>query len=137
MNQKVTLSLLVFVGSLYLLTCGDSSDKSSDQSSAPQPTQEVAALDSDLQAGKESYDMTCASCHGELGAGDGSAAQALNPKPRNFKAPASEWKNGPTIAGITKTLNEGIKGTPMVSYKHLGDETISQIAKYVMFLHNQ
>ncbi|WCL48582.1 c-type cytochrome [Leptospira sp. GIMC2001] len=132
MKTKISLTLLVIASSLmFLVACGDK--PATQETASPAPT-EVAALDADTQAGKEAYDMSCASCHGELGAGDGAAASALNPKPRNYKAPASEWKNGPTLAGVTKTLNEGIKGTSMVAYKHLGDETIGQIAKYVVYL---
>ena len=41
-----------------------------------------------LAKGKEIYDGlgACASCHGALGAGDGIAAAALDPKPRSFSA---------------------------------------------------
>ncbi len=94
----------------------------------------VATLDAETQKGKELYDMNCATCHGSVGAGDGIAAASLNPKPRNYKAPASEWKNGNTEVAIIKTLNEGIKGSPMVAYKHLGDDGIKKIAKYVVHL---
>ncbi len=38
----------------------------------------------DAAAGKAKYDSFCATCHGPLGAGDGVASAALNPKPRNF-----------------------------------------------------
>ena len=40
----------------------------------------------DTAAGKAVYDGkgACASCHGPAGKGDGAAAAALNPKPRDF-----------------------------------------------------
>lgn len=38
----------------------------------------------DAAKGKEIYAKFCASCHGATGKGDGPAAAALNPKPRNF-----------------------------------------------------
>lgn len=134
MNIKINLSILILLGTVFLVACGDG-EKSTAKSK--EKTEEVASneMDADTLAGKEAFEMSCASCHGELGKGDGAAGAALNPKPRNFKAPASEWKNGPTIAGITKTLNNGIEGTSMVAYKHLGDETLGQIAKYVLYLH--
>ena len=126
--------LILFIGiamAILLVSCGEK----------PAPAEEKAAetvapvaLDADLQAGKEAFEMSCASCHGIEGAGDGAAAAALNPKPRNYKAPASEWKNGNTLEGVTKTLKQGIKGSSMVSYSHLGDETLGQIAKYVVHL---
>jgi len=34
--------------------------------------------------GKASYDQMCASCHGAAGKGDGAAAAALNPKPKDL-----------------------------------------------------
>jgi len=38
----------------------------------------------DPAAGKEKYDQICASCHGPGGKGDGPAAAALDPKPRDL-----------------------------------------------------
>jgi mono/diheme cytochrome c family protein len=38
----------------------------------------------DVAAGKAKFQQLCASCHGATGKGDGAAAAALNPKPRNF-----------------------------------------------------
>jgi len=130
--KKINLFSITILLSLFIVSCGDK-PAPAEETAAP----EVAAstgLDADLQAGKEAYEMTCASCHGEKGDANTPTAAALNPKPRNYKAPASEWKNGNTVAGVTKTLKEGIKGSTMVSYAHLGDETIGQIAKYVVYL---
>lgn len=68
--------------------------------------------------GKELYLQTCATCHGAEGKADGPGAKGLNPKPRNFAEQAG-WKNGSSIEGIYRTLDEGIKGTSMVAYKDL------------------
>ena len=38
----------------------------------------------DPAKGKASYDQLCASCHGPSGKGDGAAAAALNPKPKDL-----------------------------------------------------
>ncbi len=38
----------------------------------------------DLEDGKAVYGMYCATCHGATGKGDGAAAAALNPKPRDL-----------------------------------------------------
>lgn len=38
----------------------------------------------DLEDGKTIFGMYCATCHGATGAGDGAAAAALNPKPRDL-----------------------------------------------------
>lgn len=76
------------------------------------PTPELTAR------GKVLYDQTCGTCHGATGKGDGPGAGQLNPKPRNF-AVKEGWKNGIRIEDIFKTLDEGIKGTSMVSYNYL------------------
>src|SRR5438094_8275356 len=41
-------------------------------------------LAQDTTAGKQVYVKWCAGCHGETGAGDGPAAGAMLPRPRNF-----------------------------------------------------
>lgn len=38
----------------------------------------------DAKAGEARYKQLCTSCHGPTGLGDGPAAAALNPKPRNL-----------------------------------------------------
>lgn len=38
--------------------------------------------------GKKTFMMTCATCHGTTGRGDGPAASALNPKPANYTTKA-------------------------------------------------
>ncbi len=71
-----------------------------------------------LTRGKALFAQTCATCHGPEGKGDGPGGAGLNPKPRNFTA-ATGWKNGTRIEDIYKTLEEGVKGSSMVSYNYL------------------
>jgi len=127
--NKLLISISVVALALTMIACGG--DKPAETTTTE--TAPAVTVDPELARGEEIFLQNCASCHGEKGGGDGAAAAALNPKPRNFKAPSSEWKNGNTIAGITKTLNEGIKGSPMVAYKHLGND-IPVLAKYVEHL---
>ena len=51
------------------------------------------------------FSTRCATCHGPSGHGDGPAAQALNPKPRNYTDPA--WQKSVTDEQIKKTIVEG------------------------------
>jgi hypothetical protein len=44
-------------------------------------------------------------CHGETGKGDGAAAAALNPKPRNYTD--AEWQKSVTDDQIKKTITGG------------------------------
>lgn len=43
----------------------------------------LAVQAADVDQGKKLYGQFCASCHGQSGKGDGPAAAALNPKPRD------------------------------------------------------
>jgi mono/diheme cytochrome c family protein len=83
--------------------------------------------------GKELYAVQCVSCHGAAGAGDGPAAAALNPRPRNFTADAG-WKNGRKVSGIFKTLKEGLPGTSMASFGTLPSDDRWAIAHFVQSL---
>jgi mono/diheme cytochrome c family protein len=71
-----------------------------------------------LARGNALYLETCASCHGPKGEGDGPAGLGLATKPRHFTK-NDGWKNGTRITDIYRTLEEGIKGSPMVSYNDL------------------
>lgn len=78
--------------------------------------------DEQLAKGKELYEINCVSCHGAGGRGDGAGAAALNPKPRNFAEPATEWTNGASPLAVFNTLSVGIAGTSMPSYGHLSED---------------
>ncbi len=71
-----------------------------------------------MARGKAIFAQTCVTCHGPEGRGDGPGGVGLNPKPRNFTSNVG-WKNGTHIEDIYKTLDEGIKGSSMVSYNYL------------------
>jgi caa(3)-type oxidase subunit IV len=83
--------------------------------------------------GKELFKVQCTSCHGETGQGDGAAASALNPKPRNFHV-IDGWKNGRKVSMIFKTLKEGIPGSAMASYSTLSADDRWALSHYVASL---
>lgn len=58
-----------------------------------------------LELGKKIFETNCAACHGPEGKGDGAAAAALNPKPRNFTDRAY-MKTRPK-ATLKKVIAEG------------------------------
>ena len=70
-----------------------------------------------LQHGQKIYAINCASCHGPTGRGDGPGGAALPIKPRNFVQ--GDWKQGGSSITLFKTIQAGIEGTTMVSFKHL------------------
>ena len=83
-----------------------------------------------VENGKTLYSTNCSSCHGEEGRGNGVAAAALNPPPRNFYD-ESGWKNGRDFNGMYKTLQEGIAGGGMIAYDFLQVEDRIAIIHYV------
>lgn len=64
-----------------------------------------AAGKGDPAKGKEKYNQICASCHGQGGKGDGPAAAALDPKPRNLSDP--KYVSTLSDEQIFKTVKEG------------------------------
>ena len=86
-----------------------------------------------MTRGRALYAQNCATCHGAEGKGDGAAGRGLNPKPRNFTE-ATAWKNGAHLEHIYKTLDEGIKGSSMVSYNYLSKKDRMALAHVVQSL---
>lgn len=68
--------------------------------------------------GQALYAETCATCHGPRGEGNGPGGAGLKPPPRNFTSPAG-WTHGYRVTDVYRTLEEGVKGTNMVSYNYL------------------
>ncbi len=64
-----------------------------------------------LAHGKAVYQAQCAVCHGPEGFGNGPAAAALNPVPRNFHE-GEAWINGRKISEIFLTLKNGLNAMP-------------------------
>lgn len=83
--------------------------------------------------GKELFAVQCTSCHGVGGAGDGPAATALTPRPRNFLV-AEGWKNGRKPTGVFKTLKEGLPPSAMASYLTLPSDDRWALTHYVLSL---
>lgn len=75
----------------------------------------------------------CTACHGTSGKGDGPAAVALTPRPRNFTSPKG-WTRGYTLADIYITLSEGVKGTGMAAFSSLSPQDRFALAHYVQSL---
>jgi caa(3)-type oxidase subunit IV len=83
--------------------------------------------------GKELFAIQCVSCHGVEGQGNGPAASALNPPPRNFHADQG-WKNGRKAVLVFKTLKEGLAPSAMASYASLPSDDRWALSHYVISL---
>jgi len=84
-----------------------------------------------LKHGEELFKMQCVSCHGDRGAGDGVAAAALNPKPRNFTLDA-DWVNGRKPSQVFETLTKGVNAMPSFGSLSLDDRW--SLVHYVLAL---
>jgi high-affinity iron transporter len=88
------------------------------------------AFAADPPKGKELYEMRCSACHGSEGKGDGPAAAAITPPPRNFRDPAF-W-NGRTTRQLVLTVRDGRPGTLMAPFKDvLSPAEIDDVVAYV------
>ncbi len=84
------------------------------------------------EKGTAAFTMNCVPCHGEKGDGTGIAAQALNPKPRNFTK--DPFKNGGKVENIFDTVTKGLPGTAMVTFAQLPEEDRWALAYHVVAL---
>ncbi|MGY3617040.1 cbb3-type cytochrome c oxidase subunit II [Bradyrhizobium sp. USDA 10063] len=81
----------------------------------------------------------CWECHGRTGKGDGEKAPGLKDD-LGFPSPpadltAGQFKSGPTVEDIFRTMTTGLSGTPMPSYRDpLSEEDRWALSYYVLAL---
>jgi hypothetical protein len=68
-------------------------------------TAKVSISADDRKVAKEHMQAFCSTCHGMSGKGDGTAAVALNPKPRNWTD--SEWQKKTTDDNLYAVIKDG------------------------------
>lgn len=83
-----------------------------------------------IEKGKTLYATNCSSCHGNEGKGDGIAAAALTPPPRNLHV-TDGWTNGRDFEALYKTLEKGVPGTGMIAYEYIPVEDRIAILQYI------
>ncbi|MFN3477625.1 MAG: c-type cytochrome [Candidatus Methylomirabilales bacterium] len=96
-----------------------------------------AEVQGDAKAGKEKYLTLCASCHGTSGKGDGPAAAALNPKPRDHTN--GKYMNTLTDQYLFSVIKEGGKAVGLSELmppwgRALNDKEIRDLVAYVRTL---
>ncbi|MBK8252646.1 MAG: c-type cytochrome [Polyangiaceae bacterium] len=94
------------------------------------------AVDESLARGRASYNDYCAGCHGEKGDGEGPAAKFLKPKPRDFRKGKVKFASVaagemPTDDDLIRTIQRGLHGTSMPSWRLLPKDEILDIIQYV------
>ncbi|MBW7907613.1 MAG: cytochrome c [Kiritimatiellae bacterium] len=112
----------------------------SDTSKFAPPNAAEIKITGDAAKGAATYKMFCASCHGATGKGDGAAAAALNPKPRDFAdkermSQIADWeilkviKDGGASIGLSPLM------TPWGAVLQT-DEKLQDVAAFVRSLSN-
>lgn len=96
----------------------------------------------DAEAGRVLYDRWCAECHGVDGAGDGSAAASMLPRPRDFTQARYQVRTTgsgqlPTDEDLMRVLADGLPGTTMPGWPNLSDgqhrDLIAHLKSYSRF----
>ncbi len=85
------------------------------------------------------FRLHCVHCHGITGNGMGPTALFLKPYPRDyregwFKFKSTPSKTPPTHDDLVRTLEEGVSGTAMPSFKLLPQSEIDALVEYVEYL---
>ncbi len=88
--------LLTGACSLLILACGGGGEDAGPSATAK-------------ARGEEIFSQTCWTCHGKTGIGDGPAAAALDPKPRNYTDAA--WQDSVTDQQIKDIIVKGGEAT--------------------------
>src|SRR5256884_2625670 len=101
----------------------------------PRPPSPVPAQDA--TKGKAVDVKWCAGCHGDGGAGDGTAAAHMLPRPRNFTGAIYKIRTTasgqlPTDADLMRAIDEGLPGSAMPAWKgRLSDAERRDVAAYI------
>ena len=100
----------------------------------PTPSQDI------LTHGKEVWqNAKCWECHGQTGKGDGEKAPGLKDDfgfpVRPADLTSGQFKSGPAVQDIFRTMSTGLSGTPMPSYRDsLSEQDRWALAYYVLAL---
>jgi mono/diheme cytochrome c family protein len=82
------------------------------------------------ERGRVIYEQRCAACHGANGDGNGLAAAAMEPRPKNLRD-ADFWR-GRTAADVRQVVRDGKRGTLMAPFAGaLSDADIDAVVAYV------
>jgi len=92
-----------------------------------------------VQSGREAFLKRCSGCHGINGDGLGPASKMLSPKPRNllngsFKLRSTPSGILPTVEDLLKTIDQGIPGTSMPSFREVSSPEKLALVSYVRSL---
>jgi len=136
-----TLALAALAHAL-VVGCGGNQESGNQAASSPTtttttttttpPAADTGAVAADpLAHGRQVYVARCVLCHGPEGKGDGPAAAALNPKPRNHTDGA--YMNSRTDEELLAVIHNG-KGAMPAWKSVLSEQEMQDVLKYVRTL---
>jgi mono/diheme cytochrome c family protein len=82
--------------------------------------------------GRALFVAYCVLCHGERGDGRGPRTAGFAKPPANFTD--SAWRRGATPRRVFFAIREGVRGTPMPSWKWLSESETWDLVAYVLSL---
>ena len=105
----------------------------------PKSERDKFARELTLKHGQEVYMKRCVQCHGVSGDGNGPVANSLYPRPRDyrrgiFKFTSTPYGSRPRCEDLIATLDRGIVGTSMPSFRLLPKKDIKSVVDYVLVL---
>ena len=94
------------------------------------------AAGGDAAKGKEIYAKSCASCHGTTGKGEGAAAAALNPKPKDLTDKAYVSKlDDKYLQNVISKGGAGVGKSPLMPpWSTFKDEDVQNLIAYIRSL---
>lgn len=103
--SRVTGAVALVLSVSFIGGCNKEEPKAPPPAPAATPAPVTATPPAEPLTAESVFKTRCATCHGEGGHGDGPAAVALNPKPRNYTDP--EWQKTVTDDQLKKTIVGG------------------------------
>jgi mono/diheme cytochrome c family protein len=92
-----------------------------------------------IQLGREAFLNRCSGCHGTTAEGNGPASVMLKPKPRNLVAGSFKLRSTPSgvlpsIDDLLRTINQGVIGSSMPSFREVAEQEKLAIVYYIRSL---
>lgn len=136
MNRTKVSCLVALAGLVVAVGCSSQADPGSKPAAtvASAPAK-AAATPAMIEQGRAIYKANCAACHGDGGKGDGPAAGALKPPPRDHTDPVyMETLTDKNIADVI-VMGGAIKGRPLMpSHPQLRGAELDALVLFVRSL---
>jgi high-affinity iron transporter len=135
MNRNIWLLGAAAAVLAAAVACTEAEDSREAAEHAAATAKPAAASAAAIDRGKALYKVNCVACHGESGKGDGPAAGALKPAPRDHTDRA--YMSTLTNEEIGKVIQMGgaIKGKPLMpSHPQLRGADLDALVAYVRSL---